>query len=109
MSYTCNLENALIVGASTISIGLLSSGLLLTINENQIEYSRQKHNLKLKKYDRVEIDLLQYNIDLNDATQNEKIFFASDLQRAYEDELEPTIAHIYRSKQLNQTLPYEQY
>ncbi len=72
MSYTCNLENALIVGASTISIGLLSSGLLLTINENQIEYSRQKHNLKLKKYDRVEIDLLQYNIDLNDATQNEK-------------------------------------
>ncbi len=44
MSYTCNLENALIVGASTISIGLLSSGLLLTINENQIEFSRQKHD-----------------------------------------------------------------
>ncbi len=47
-------------------------------------------------------DLIQYG-------QNVKIFFASDLQRAYEDEIEPTIPHITRAKQLNQTLPYEQY
>ncbi len=47
--------------------------------------------------------------DLLQRGQNVVIFFASVLQRAYEDEIEPTIAHIYRAKQLNQTLPYEEY
>ena len=53
--------------------------------------------------------VMDHNDNLIQYGQNVKIFFASDLQRAYEDELEPTIAHIYRAKQLNQTLPYEQY
>ncbi len=39
-------------------------------------------------------------------SQNVILFFAPDLQRAYEDEIKPTIPHITRANQLNQTLPY---
>ncbi len=39
--------------------------------------------------------------DLLQRGQNVKIFFASDLQRAYENEIDPTIPQITRAKQLN--------
>ncbi len=69
-----NLENSLIFGSSAIAIGLISTGLLLAINKNQNEYSRQKHNLILKKIDKkcnADENLELYNIDLNCATQSE--------------------------------------